>query len=87
MKPGRRASEVEFILEINGEIIPIEVKAGINTRSKSLKAYIDKYQLKYAVKFTGNKYGYDEIKSVHNFPLYMVSKFPDLISFHICIFQ
>jgi len=69
-----RTSEVEFLLQNNGEIIPVEVKAGTNTKAKSLQAYIAKYQPESSVKFTGKKYGYDK-KNTFSFPLYMVSVF------------
>ena len=73
-----RTSEIEFVLEINGNIIPVEVKAGFNTKAKSLQAFIDKYSPVYSVKFTGNKFGCDEQKRIFNYPLYMISKFPEL---------
>jgi len=69
-----RTSEIEFILEIDGKIIPAEVKAGINTKAKSLMAFINKYNPAYSVKFTGNKFGYDRQNRVYNYPLYMISK-------------
>lgn len=69
-----RTSEVEFLLQNKGRIIPVEVKAGTNTKAKSLQAYIAKYQPEYSVKFTGKKYGYDK-KNTFSFPLYMVSVF------------
>ena len=36
-------AEVDFIYEINGNIYPIEVKSGINPRSKSLKSYDNQF--------------------------------------------
>ena len=73
-----RTSEIEFVLEIDGKIIPVEVKAGINTKAKSLMAFINKYNPEYSIKFTGNKFGFDRQNIIYNYPLYMISKFPDL---------
>lgn len=73
-----KTSEIEFVLEINGNIIPVEVKAGINTKAKSLLAFINKYRPVYSVKFTGNKFGCDMRKRIFNYPLYMILKFPEL---------
>ncbi|MBW2558597.1 MAG: ATP-binding protein [Deltaproteobacteria bacterium] len=73
-----RTSEIEFVLEINGNIIPVEVKAGFNTKAKSLQAFINKYSPVCSVKFTGNKFGCDKQKRIFNYPLYMISKFPGL---------
>ncbi len=69
-----RTSEVEFLTETReGKIIPIEVKAGINTKAKSLAAYIEKYSPETAVKFTPKKYGKTEI--IETYPLYMAAVF------------
>jgi len=73
-----KTSEIEFLLEINGNIIPVEVKAGFNTKAKSLLAFINKYRPVYSVKFTENKFGCDMLKKIFNYPLYMILKFPEL---------
>ena len=38
-----RTAEVEFLLEREGEIVPVEVKSGWVTQSKSLKVYTERY--------------------------------------------
>ena len=38
-----RTAEVEFLLEEEGEIMPVEVKSGWVTQSKSLKVYAERY--------------------------------------------
>lgn len=69
-----RTSKVEFLIETSqGKIIPIEVKAGTNTKAKSLAAYITKYSPNLALKFTAKKYGATGL--IHTYPLYMVSNF------------
>ncbi len=73
-----RMSEIEFVLELDGNIIPVEVKAGINTKAKSLLAFINKYRPIFSIKFTGNKFGYDKHRKIYNYPMYMISKFPEL---------
>jgi predicted AAA+ superfamily ATPase len=40
---AERESEVEFLRETGGRIIPVEVKAGLNTKAKSLSVFIDQY--------------------------------------------
>ena len=42
-------SEIEFLMESNGEIVPIEVKSGKNVKAKSLAVYRGKYQPKKSV--------------------------------------
>ena len=66
---GNRA-EVDFVARLGKDIIPIEVKSGDNTRSKSLNEYINKFNPQYAIRISAKNFGYDNnIKSV---PLYAV---------------
>ena len=63
-----RGAEVDFIIQRDGAIIPIEVKSADNTQAKSLKVYIDKYKPAYAVKLSTKNFGFiDGKKTV---PLY-----------------
>ena len=49
-------------------IVPVEVKANNNTKSKSLKIYMEKYNPKYAIRISTKNFGYtNNIKSI---PLY-----------------
>ena len=73
-----RTSEIEFVLEIDGKIVPVEVKSGFNTKAKSLQAFINKYDPSCSIKFTGNKFGFDRQKKIFNYPLYMIFKFSEL---------
>lgn len=62
--------EQDFLVQRGKDIVPIEVKAGDNIRSQSLKAYCDKYHPNKAVRFSTLKYidqGWME-----NIPLYAV---------------
>lgn len=60
--------EVDFLINIDGDIIPIEVKASDNTTSKSLRYYINRYKPKYSIRLSMKNFGKsDGIKSI---PLY-----------------
>ncbi len=62
--------EIDFLIKINGDIIPIEVKSGRRTTSKSLNEYIKKYNPKYSIRISEKNFGFENnIKSV---PLYAV---------------
>lgn len=62
--------EIDFLIKINGDIIPVEVKSGRRTNSKSLKEYIKKYNPKYSIRISSKNFGFENnIKSV---PLYSV---------------
>lgn len=68
------AAEVDFVLPYGLEIYPLEVKAGISARKKSLLVYGEKYQsnvLSRATLMNLKKGG-----MICNYPLYLVSVFP-----------
>ena len=50
------SSELEFIIEKNGEVIPIEVKAG-NAATKSLDSFIEEFAPTIAYKLIGGNVG------------------------------
>lgn len=66
----RGAAEIDFILEIDGNVIPIEVKAGINLQAKSLKAYRDKYHPTISVRASMADYRKED--GLVNLPLYAI---------------
>ena len=57
-----RGAEIDFIIQREGQLIPIEVKAADNTRAKSLKLYMDTYHPAYAIKLTGKNFGMEDNK-------------------------
>ena len=66
---GNKA-EIDFVLNINDKIIPIEVKSSNNNQAKSLKVYIEKYNPDYSIRISSKNFGFENnIKSV---PLYAV---------------
>ena len=63
-------AEIDFIIQKNAEIIPIEVKTSIHTKSRSLDLYMKKYEPKYSIRISEKNFGIENnIKSV---PLYAV---------------
>lgn len=61
-------AEVDFITRMGQNIIPLEVKAKVNNRSKSLGIYVDRYKPAYAIRISQKNFGFENhIKSV---PLY-----------------
>lgn len=63
------SQEIEFIIEKDGEIIPVEVKAG-NTASVSLNKFIKDYSPSVAYKLIGGRNGCNGVKIT--LPHYMV---------------
>ena len=61
-------AEIDFLLYNKDGIIPVEVKATDNTKSKSLNYYIEKYNPKYSIRLSTKNFGFNNnIKSI---PLY-----------------
>ncbi len=69
-------AEVEFITELNGRVVPIEVKSGWVTQAKSLKVFTDKYQPPYSAVFSARNAGIELQRRKHYYPLYLAGKFP-----------
>lgn len=67
---SNRGAEIDFIIQRDTHIIPIEVKAADNTRAKSLKLYMDAYKPAYAIKLSTKNFGCEDNKKI--VPLYAV---------------
>lgn len=66
--------EIDLIQEdINGNIVPIEVKFGKNFETKSLNKIIRENKPKYSIIFSSKNFVYDEKNRTYKIPLYAVS--------------
>ena len=74
-KNGR--AEVDFLLEIKGDLYPLEVKAGINLKSKSLQFFDGKYTFPLLVRTSLRNLRRDG--KVLNIPLYYLDSLPDIL--------
>lgn len=68
-------AEVDFLLQLQNEIIPVEVKAEENLKSKSLKVYFEKYAPKKVVRTSMSPYRKETWMT--NLPLYGISTLLD----------
>lgn len=62
-------TEVDFVTEIKGRLIPIEVKSATNLHSKSLTYFVNKHGIEQAVKFSLLEGKQNQI--IWNVPLYL----------------
>ncbi len=70
---GEKATyELDFLIQKNGKIVPIEVKAGESVRSKSLSFFHEKYQNDSSVRFSLAKICAQDWLT--NLPLYAVTR-------------
>ena len=63
-----RGAEIDFVIQREGKLIPIEVKSADNTRAKSLKIYMDTYEPDYAIKLSAKNFAFEDCKKI--VPLY-----------------
>jgi len=69
---------VEFLHRCrDGEIVPVEVKSGARTRSRSLRSYVERYEPRRAIKLIGGPGGEGDGR-VETWPLYYAQYLRDL---------
>ncbi len=73
-------AEVEFITDVNGQVVPIEVKSGWVTQAKSLNVFTAKYHPPFSVVFSARNSEIERQRRKHYYPLYLAAKFPLPIS-------
>lgn len=72
------SAEVDFVCDYSGHILPLEDKAGINPRSKSLKSFDQKFAP--PVLFRTTLLNLKKDDRFVNIPLYALSLFPELLT-------
>jgi uncharacterized protein len=70
--PEHTRAEVDFLLQIKGKVIPLEVKAAENLHAKSLRVYYQKYEPELALRSSLSDYRQEEWMT--NWPLYAIGE-------------
>lgn len=63
-------AEVDFLIQKDSHVIPVECKAGNNVKAKSMMVYIGKYEPSYAIRISTRNFGL--VKGIKSVPLYSV---------------
>jgi predicted AAA+ superfamily ATPase len=71
-------AEVDFVCEHGNKILPLEVKAGVNPKSKSLKSFDQKYNPPLLARTTLLNLKKED--RIVNIPLYAIARFPEICS-------
>jgi len=71
---GNSTAEVDFIIQSEDKILPLEVKAAENLQAKSLKSYYLKYDPKLSARVSMSDYRFENW--LVNIPLYAIESFP-----------
>jgi len=82
---GSKLSEVDFVMQYGSEIVPIEVKSGLNVKAKSLNLFRETYSPKMSIRFSLKNNGYnDGLLSISLYNSYLLENLLDL-SFRKCV--
>jgi predicted AAA+ superfamily ATPase len=66
-------AEVDYVIQIDNKIIPVEAKSGKTGGLKSLREYINQHEnTAYSIRFSGQNYS--EHERLHSYPLYAIAK-------------
>ena len=68
----RGSCEVDFVLDVGGQIVPMEVKAEVNLKAKSLKTYREKFNPQISIRTSMADYKKEDW--LVNLPLYAVGE-------------
>ena len=69
----RSTSEIDFVIQNEGEIIPIEVKASKNLQAKSFKFFCEKYKPQTAIRASLSNFKKEDWMT--NVPLYIIGNY------------
>ena len=69
-------SEIDFLIQHSGDVIPVEVKSEENLQAKSLKTYCQKYSPQLAIRTSMSDFRKEDWMT--NLPLYAISKITEL---------
>jgi len=71
-----KSAEIEFVYDFGVKVgvVPMEVKSGWVTKSKSLKSYIDKYNPKCKVILSANQISINHKEDFYKVPTYLIAK-------------
>ena len=70
-------NEIDFVIQYNNQIIPIEVKSSVSLKAKSLSAYREKYKQEIAIRTSLADFEINQ--GLHNIPLYLVENLLNFI--------
>jgi len=69
----RSTSEVDFVIQQEGEIVPVEVKSSENTKAKSFKLFCEKFKPQTAIRTSLSNYRKEDWLT--NVPLYIIGNY------------
>lgn len=79
---SKNSAEVDFLIEDDGRVIPIEVKANVNTKAKSYNEFIKRYKTKIGFRFSLKNSGENKVgvTKTYSLPLSLVFRLKDYLN-------
>ncbi len=66
------SAEVDYVVQINGDIIPVEVKSGFGSTLRSMHAFLESHaHSPYGIRFSTHHYAVQD--EIHSYPLYGIA--------------
>lgn len=76
-KKNGSTAELDYVQNINGRIIPIEVKAGKTGRLRSMKQFMEEKKLSFGLRISQKSLSFRQ--NVLSVPFYLIKEIPRLI--------
>ncbi len=70
-------AEVDFVIQLDSKVIPVEVKATTNLKARSLKIYIEKFKPEIAIRTS--MADYKKTENLYDIPLYAIENIENVI--------
>jgi predicted AAA+ superfamily ATPase len=67
---NENTAELDFVVQIAGEVVPVEVKKGRRTKSTSLSMFVKQYNCRYAIRISSKNLGFEN--QIISVPFYAV---------------
>jgi len=67
---NENTAELDFVVQIAGEVKPVEVKKGKRTKSTSLNMFVKQYNCRYAIRISAKNFGFEN--QIISVPFYAV---------------
>ncbi|MFH1831779.1 MAG: ATP-binding protein [bacterium] len=66
-------AEIDYLLQLNSVVVPVEVKAGLGSTLKSMHVFLESHpKSPYGIRFSAQNYSVHN--NIHSYPLYAVAK-------------
>ncbi len=76
--PDEGIAEVDFVIQLQGRVVPIEVKADTNLKAKSLSQFIKHYETSVVIRTSLEKYS--KGARITDVPLYAIHLLPKIVA-------